>query len=88
MNKFKGTPGPWFWQGGVLCNKDFIIGGLGHNFNNQANKNLIAAAPELLEALQLAEKAMVDGRNIRYPEWYGVINKARAAISKALGESK
>ena len=52
-----------------------------------ANANLIAAAPELLEALQLAEKAMVDGRNITYPEWYGVINKARAAIAKALGES-
>ncbi|ELX72603.1 prophage protein [Salmonella enterica subsp. enterica serovar Dublin] len=48
--------------------------------------NLIAAAPDLLEALQLAEKAMAEGRNVTYPEWYGVINKARAVISKALGE--
>ncbi len=52
---------------------------------------LIAAAPDLLEALQLAEKAMAEkamaeGRNVTYPEWYGIINKARAAISKALGE--
>lgn len=88
MNEFKGTPGPWFWDGVVLCNKDFIVGGGGHSFHNKANKDLIAAAPELPEALQLTEKAMVDGRNITYPEWYGVINKARAAIAKALGESK
>lgn len=54
----------------------------------RANAKLIAAAPELLEALQLAEKAMVEGRNVTYPEWYGVINKARAAINKATGETK
>lgn len=54
----------------------------------RANARLIAAAPELLEALQLAEKAMVEGRNVTYPEWYGVINKARAAIAKATGETK
>lgn len=80
MNEFKGTPGPWFWQGGVLCNKDFIIGGLGHNFNNQANKNLIAAAPELLEALQIIcffEDISSAQREI-----------AEAAIAKALGESQ
>lgn len=53
---------------------------------SKEDMNLIAAAPDLLEALQLAEKAMAEGRNVTYPEWYGVINKARAAISKALGE--
>lgn len=51
-----------------------------------ANAHLIAAAPDLLEALQIAEKAMSAGRNVTYPELYGAINKARAAISKALGE--
>ena len=54
MKKFKGTPGPWFWENGVLCNKDFIVGGDGHHFHNNANRNLISAAPELLEALQWA----------------------------------
>ncbi|EFR4013889.1 hypothetical protein H1304_002500 [Salmonella enterica] len=49
-------------------------------------RKLASAAPNLLEALQLAEKAMVEGRSVTYPEWYGVINKARAAISKAFGE--
>jgi hypothetical protein len=86
MNEFKGTPGPWFWQGGVLCNKDFIIGGLGHNFNNQANKNLITAAPELLEALQRMLRA---GQKQNWNERYeSEMQLARAAIAKALGESK
>ncbi len=81
MKGFKGTPGPWFWQGGVLCNKDFIIGGLGHNFNNQANKNLITAAPELLEALQL----IMNGDFYMPKESADV---ARLAIAKAIGESQ
>lgn len=81
MKGFKGTPGPWFWQGGVLCNKDFIIGGLGHNFNNQANKNLIKAAPELLEALQL----IMNGDFYMPKESADV---ARLAIAKAIGESQ
>lgn len=81
MKGFKGTPGPWFWQGGVLCNKDFIIGGLGHNFNNQDNKNLITAAPELLEALQL----IMNGDFYMPKESADV---ARLAIAKAIGESQ
>lgn len=55
---------------------------------SESDARLFCAAPELLEALQLAEKAMVEGRNVTYPEWYGVINKARAAINKATGETK
>lgn len=54
----------------------------------ESDARLFCTAPELLEALQLAEKAMVKGRNVTYPERYGVINKARAAISKATGETK
>ncbi|EOI3465037.1 hypothetical protein ACMSW1_002514 [Cronobacter dublinensis] len=53
-----------------------------------ANAYLIAAAPELLEALQLSVKAMQEGRLVSYPEWYGTINKARAAIAKAIGEEE
>lgn len=49
MQKFKGTPGPWFWESDVLCNVDFIVGGKHHQFNHR-NRDLIAAAPELLEA--------------------------------------
>ena len=78
MKEFKGTPGPWFWEGGVLCNKDFIIGGNGgHSFHNKANKDLIASAPELLEALRdLEARACI----------YVNTSEAKAAIAKALGE--
>ncbi|ECD2965794.1 hypothetical protein ACVSXW_13840 [Salmonella enterica] len=84
----KYTPGPWYWDSEGLGNESLIVFGRGFpaEMTSDANKALIAAAPDLLEALQLAEKAMAEGRNVTYPEWYGVINKARAAISKALGE--
>ncbi|MCY5139181.1 hypothetical protein OV141_16020 [Salmonella enterica subsp. enterica serovar 1,4,[5],12:i:-] len=94
MKKFKGTPGPWSGKDVRICRQDRAGLQLGfimtHDENRvaecEANAHLIAAAPDFLEALQLAEKAMAEGRNVTYPEWYVVINKARAAISKALGE--
>lgn len=99
--EFRGTPGPWVRElagrgiGPVSKDDDQSYGmvipvayvdfGESDEVQN-ANARLIAAAPELLTALQLAEKAMAEGRNVTYPEWYGVMNKARVAISKALGE--
>ncbi|EBH9544724.1 hypothetical protein AB8E79_03625 [Salmonella enterica] len=97
--EFKGTKGEW----GIMMDDDEIKIIQSSSFENGAgwrsyvaicnevqcseDAHLIAAAPDLLEALQLAEKAMAEGRNVTYPEWYGVINKARAVISKALGRS-
>lgn len=81
MKEFKGKPGPWHWEGKVLCNDDHIVGGDGWTFND-ADKNLIAAAPELLEALQDALHAY--DKHGEYPEW----DFARAAIKKALGEKQ
>ncbi|HDX3905815.1 TPA: hypothetical protein ROF77_002117 [Enterobacter asburiae] len=62
----------------------------------QANANLIAAAPDLLEALQLALNAMNEMGDIlnfhdlaeqsKVDELTPAFEKARAAISKALGE--
>lgn len=80
---FKGTDGPWFWENGVLCNKDFIIGGGGHAFHNQANANLIAAAPELLEALSALVKALNYGTSL---ELTNAEDLASLAIKKALGQ--
>ncbi|EEL4139331.1 hypothetical protein GKI32_10450 [Salmonella enterica] len=96
--EFKGTKGEW----GIMMDDDEIKIIQSSSLENGAgwrsyvavcnevqcseDAHLIAAAPDLLEALQFAEKAMTEGRNVTYPEWYGVINKARAAISKALGE--
>ena len=48
--------------------------------------NLIAAAPDLLEALQLLLKQTKNRTKTTYPEWYGAVNKGLAAIRKALGE--
>ena len=49
-----------------------------------ANAHLIAAAPELFEALRcLLEKADLEFTNGRWPE---TRNDARAALAKALGE--
>ncbi len=93
MKKFNGSPAPW--RINAVDYHDYgLIDAEGGEImllkaeceQDDHNASLIAAAPELLESLQLAEKAMAEGRNVTYPEWYGVINKARAAISKALGE--
>lgn len=86
MKEFKGTPGPWFWERGVLCNKDYIVGGSNHEFK-ASNKQLIAAAPELLEALQLSVSVI---KNMAEPSQSKTfsIELATAAIAKALGETK
>ncbi|EAY6419862.1 hypothetical protein WP20_07480 [Salmonella enterica] len=96
--EFKGTKGEW----GIMMDDDEIKIIQSSSLENGAgwrsyvavcnevqcseDAHLIAAASDLLEALQFAEKAMTEGRSVTYPEWYGVINKARSAISKALGE--
>lgn len=85
MNEFKGTPGPWHWQGEILCNDDHIVGGDSWTFGD-ADKRLIAAAPELLDALQRCESVLsniplevFDVEDLLY---------ARASINKALGEKQ
>ena len=83
MKGFKGRPGPWHLEGKVLCNDAHIVGGDGWIFND-ADKILIAAAPELLEALQkMVRKAYKQNWNDAYPE---ELQSAQAAINKALGE--
>lgn len=85
MSEFKGTPGPWNVQFG-----DEIYAGDGVDNEQVATANdchdadLIAAAPELLEALQaMLSKAYKQNWNDKYPE---EVEAAQAAISKALGQ--
>lgn len=99
MKEFKGTPGPWVESktdrsiGPVSRDDDQSYGMIlpvawvefdvepGHH---QANANLIAAAPDLLEALQaMLRKAYKQNWNDQYPD---EVSKAQEAISKALGE--
>lgn len=97
MSKQGHTPGPWFITGNMTRYIEASIGGgliqevascgpteadNGYGEQQMANARLIAAAPELLEALEHAVKTA---------EWdtYGraSLNKARAAIAKARGEA-
>jgi hypothetical protein len=90
MSAFKGTPGPWT---GIDCVN--VAGmddaGISIGFINsrdesrmaeaKANARLIAAAPELLEALELVMDRLVD----RHETDEAAVH-ARAAIAKATGE--
>jgi len=90
----KHTPGPWVAQGryiGVKGHMSYIgeCGDQNGNWTNEpmavANARLIAAAPDLLEAL----KSLID-MDIAYkrgPVVEDAVTKARAAIAKAQGET-
>ena len=58
-----------------------------HDDENEANARLIAAAPELLEALQDAVAALDLYKAYGWPDRFNVIGRSRAAIAKATGES-
>ncbi|TYD48377.1 hypothetical protein [Cronobacter sakazakii] len=81
----KYSQGPWKWEGKVLCNEKNIIGGGDWDFS-AANKRLIAAAPDLLEALQEFVDLfpdVIDGDAIM-----PALDKGYAAIAKAIGEEE
>lgn len=83
MTQFKGTPGPWRVSGNWVETDDIpiakIINCKPGSGTYLANKQIIAAAPELLEALQdLQARACI----------YVNTSKAKAAIAKATGETK
>lgn len=98
MKKFKGTPGPWAresvgrWIGPVSADDDQSYGmvipvayvdfGESDEVQN-SNAKLIAAAPELLEALQYINHAINHGTQIDVVKGQEM---AESAINKSLGE--
>jgi hypothetical protein len=99
------TPGPWTWERhndedrryhssdwrlapGILL-PDTESGTPGGDEIDRANARLIAAAPDLLEALRLAEILYREGI-LGVPDgfWDKVHNARRAAIAKAEGRSQ
>jgi len=88
-NKF--TPGPWIWGSGyrglygagpdneVLDYEPYENMWLAHTEHREANARLIAAAPALLEALQVC----LDYGSMTGSAW--VEDQAREAIKQALG---
>lgn len=89
MKEFKGTPGPWY-RGGIDNGKLSINAGkyfvalVDQGIAQKSNASLISAAPDLLEALQEVTGSL--GVMVMDPDSCPEILKARAAISKALGE--
>lgn len=86
MKEFKGTPGEWNYshaRGEVVSKSEGLIAELVVNGREDNNGSLIAAVPDLLEALQqLLEDVCSNNDSV-----FGYrVDEARAAISKALGE--
>ena len=84
------TTGPWIYaihgdsfvasDNGLICRRPAVSGGGSAPNNWEANDRLIAAAPELLDALlSCLEKGS------RWHPCDPVVIKARAAIAKAIG---
>lgn len=95
MSQAKHTPGPWVWTPesesihGYSPEGEALV--VVYELNtNEADARLIAAAPELLEALILLEAEMVASGNANATDfgWPLAIQKTRAAIAKATGEAK
>jgi len=91
------TPGPWRHAAGLIVADGGAVATLPHNQGvvrpaartpdeHAANARLIAAAPELLEALQAFESLVGDVSDRRlWPTLGPVADRARAAIAKATG---
>lgn len=100
MSEFKGTKGPWRvsekvgefihirhdnnYPGAMSLNLAHITARASWSKEAEANARLIAAAPDLLEALQNMVTAYEYEASIDNP----ALLAARAAITKALGEMK
>ncbi len=95
MTEVKHTPGPWVWvkddsgypvtdlkseDGGIVMQVYESHGG--GDMPNKANARLIAAAPDLLEALQVI---VTDCSQVWSEGEFPALKQARAAISLATG---
>lgn len=103
MSEIKHTPGPWIWADGyrglygagknneVLDYATYEGMWLGHVNEQKANALLIAAAPELLEAVEamLEWDAREEDQKVDFRERLALcgaaFDKARAAYAKATG---
>ena len=92
MKEFKGTPGPWRLRN-RLTSIDVDIPAEGPydtitDIQDIHDAQLIAAAPELLSALQHLVEVYdsEDGKQLTTASKKEAIAEARAAINKALGE--
>lgn len=92
MSEFKGTQGTWSYfvmLGEVRSSDGDLLADMVVNAEEDENGRLMAAAPELLEALKdvlLAFEEVLMDEYSTEPEDNECCVKARAAIKKALGQ--
>jgi hypothetical protein len=85
------TPGPWMIERGVITSPTRPVAKIqptGEWLHNvlSADAALIAAAPDMLEALESALPILLDeSRKRPAPEWDALVRSFRAAIAKATG---
>ncbi|MEY0819408.1 hypothetical protein AB7201_06150 [Providencia rettgeri] len=101
--EFKGTPGPWVideWSMTGINSESKHVALVNYSHHglpndvygdeHEANANLIAAAPELLESLRELVSAMeryeIDVGESAPVKHREMMNKANSAIAKALGQ--
>jgi len=89
------TPGPWHKKAGRVLTTEpetYSVDGPPSDFmflQNEGDADLIAAAPDLLEALELCNaimEAKIRPGEDDAPTWHDVIKQTEAAIAKAKGE--
>lgn len=98
MSEIKPTPGPWAVARMTPCRVDTASGSISISWSSnndsgarereaEANARLIAAAPELLEALK-ACAAVCAGETMNKRGLISALEQARAALAKCQGEKE
>src|SRR5690349_19590289 len=101
MNEFKGTKGKWMNRDLSIFtsdkeNKIAVCEIVNDNYDTESlgNAQLIASAPELLEALQglvflhMCEQEGLSSGQPEPKQWLEAVDKASEAINKALGNKE
>jgi len=87
----KHTPGPWYpveyagyfdVQNGPLYS-DTSVSNIEYDENAEANAKLMAAAPDLLDAL-IEARDFINSLVIEFPNDYEILTKIDAAINKSI----
>lgn len=100
MNRFKGSPAPWVLENDessirIAADGDEVCGLIAKSGDDILSElewvdaRLIAAAPDLLSALISCKNAMEHGdpnEELTKQVWGRIIDDAKSAINKALGE--
>ena len=83
----KHTPGPWIINGNKIDGNGYHLASVNSHSTTEgrANAQLIAAAPELIEALELCRSHMYEHASNTQD---GAFDKLCSAIAKATGESQ